>query len=204
MSSDAPPTRRGVVYKDLLPIPATTTPAGTTPDTTSRTASPHTMSSSPSPTPSSSSTRAPALHDQTTLSHALATTSHHHEETGIVQRAGAADSEVVNLGWNEPKQAIAAPLVGGLDNEELWLLVRRFNKQIYHVKQYPIRADVPVAGGLDLNIADEEEFSPDKLRANGERAYMTVAIGVLGAVKQVARLRSWRETRRTAWFCTVS
>lgn len=31
-----------------------------------------------------------------------------------------------------------------------------------------------VPGGLDLNIADEDEFSPDKLRATIERLYMTV------------------------------
>jgi hypothetical protein len=61
-----------------------------------------------------------------------------------------------------------------------------------------------VPGDLDLNIADEEEFSPDKLRANIERLYMTVIIGVIGAVKHIARLRSWREKRRTAAFCTVS
>lgn len=58
-------------------------------------------------------------------------------------------------------------------------------------------------GGLDLNIADDEEFSPDKLRANLERLYMTIGVGVLAAVKHVARLRSWRETRRTAWFAGV-
>lgn len=37
-------------------------------------------------------------------------------------------SEVKDLGWNEPKENIASPLVGGLNNEELWLLIRRFNK----------------------------------------------------------------------------
>ena len=58
-------------------------------------------------------------------------------------------------------------------------------------------------GGLDLNIADEDEFSPDKLRANIERLYMTVIIGVMGFGKHIARLRSWREPRRTAAFCTV-
>jgi hypothetical protein len=36
--------------------------------------------------------------------------------------------EVVDLGWNEPKELVAKPLVGGLGNEDLWLLVRRFNK----------------------------------------------------------------------------
>lgn len=70
---------------------------------------------------------------------------------------------------------------------------------MYHVKAIPN----PVPGGLDLNIADEEEFSPDKLRANLERLYMTVIIGLLATVKHIARLRSWRETRRTAWFTGV-
>jgi hypothetical protein len=41
---------------------------------------------------------------------------------------------------------------------------------MYHVKE--ITTAPP--GGLDLNIADEEEFSPDKLRANIERLYMTI------------------------------
>jgi hypothetical protein len=36
--------------------------------------------------------------------------------------------EIVDLGWNEPKELVAKPLVGGLGNEDLWLLVRRFNK----------------------------------------------------------------------------
>jgi hypothetical protein len=41
---------------------------------------------------------------------------------------------------------------------------------MYHVKE--IVTAPP--GGLDLNIADEEEFSPDKLRGNVERLYMTI------------------------------
>ncbi|KAJ7262333.1 hypothetical protein C8J57DRAFT_1513345 [Mycena rebaudengoi] len=88
------------------------------------------------------------------------------------------------------------PLIAGLENEELWLLIRRFNKQMYHVKEYPY----PLPGKLDLNIADEEEFSPDKLRANLERLYVTVGLSVISIVKHVARLRSWRETRRTSVF----
>lgn len=70
---------------------------------------------------------------------------------------------------------------------------------MYHVKE----VTGPVPGNLDLNIADEEEFSPDKLRATIERLYMTVLIGLLGAVKHVARLRSWRESKRTAAFAGV-
>ena len=71
---------------------------------------------------------------------------------------------------------------------------------MYHVKEYVH----PPPGDLDLNVADEEEFSPDKLRANLERLYMTIGLGAMGFGKQIVRLRSWRETRRTAWFCTVS
>jgi len=33
---------------------------------------------------------------------------------------------------------------------------------------------VPVPGGLDFNVADEDEFSPDKLRSGVERLYMEV------------------------------
>ena len=57
--------------------------------------------------------------------------------------------------------------------------------------------------GLDLNIADEDEFSPDKLRANLERLYMTAIVGLMGFAKHIARLRSWREPRRTAGFLVV-
>ena len=70
---------------------------------------------------------------------------------------------------------------------------------MYHVKAIP---EAP-PGGLDLQGANEDEFSPDKLRANIERLYMTVIIGLLGFGKHIARLRSWREPRRTAGFAVV-
>ena len=104
------------------------------------------------------------------------------------------------MGWGDHPKDVPQPLVGGLPNEELWTLVRRFNKQMYHVKA----TNAPLLGGLDLNIVDEDEFSPDKLRSNLERLYMTVIIGLMGFGKQIARLRSWREPRRTAGFCAVS
>jgi hypothetical protein len=70
---------------------------------------------------------------------------------------------------------------------------------MYHVKAIP---EAP-PGGLDLYVADEDEFSPDKLRANIERLYMTVIVGLIGFGKHIARLRSWREPRRTAGFAGV-
>ncbi|KAI8624146.1 hypothetical protein F5Y19DRAFT_480915 [Xylariaceae sp. FL1651] len=156
---------------DILPIPATVAPV-TDPDKRDT---------------------ANSLTEEPTLSHALAMGDH--DEKGHVQHAR--DDEVVDLGWNEMKENIPTPLVGGIGNEDLWLLIRRFNKQIYHVKEVP--STVP--GDLDLNISDDEEFSPDKLRATVERFYMTVVIGLLAVVKHIARLRSWRETRRTSCFC---
>ena len=63
---------------------------------------------------------------------------------------------------------------------------------------------IPPLGGLDLNAAEEDEFSPDKLRASLERLYMTVIVGMVAFGKHIARLRSWREPRRTAGFCAVS
>ncbi|GIZ37584.1 hypothetical protein CKM354_000102700 [Cercospora kikuchii] len=140
-----------------------------------------------------------SLADKPTASHALAMAAHDepHNEKGAAQISH--DDEVKDLGWQDHVDKIPNPLVGGMLNEELWVLVRRFNKQMYHVKEYPYA----VPGNLDLNIADEEEFSPDKLRANIERLYMTVGIGLMTLGKHIARIRSWRETRRTSYFAAA-
>lgn len=137
----------------------------------------------------------PSLEDSPTLSHALAVADH--DEKGMAQEEH--DDETKDLGWRKEEQKIPDPLVGGLPNDELWLLIRRFNKQMYEVKAI----SRPVPGNLDLNIADEDEFSPDKLRAGIERLYMTVIVGALGLFKHIQRLRSWRELRRTSAFCAA-
>ncbi|KAJ7054900.1 hypothetical protein C8F01DRAFT_1322399 [Mycena amicta] len=159
--------------KDFLPIPDTLAPV-TDPEQTQV---------------AHSITQAP------TDSHALAQVEQ--EDQGAAQEGH--DAEVMDLGWNQHPANVAKPLIGGLENEELWLLIRRFNKQMYHVKEYPY----PLPGKLDINIADEEEFSPDKLRASLERLYVTVGLAVIFIVKHLARLRSWRETRRTSVCCGV-
>lgn len=66
-----------------------------------------------------------SMAEEPTLSHALAVDDH--EEKGRAQ-LDHEEEDVVDLGWNEKKERIAAPLVGGLNNEDLWLLIRRFNK----------------------------------------------------------------------------
>ncbi|KAL9101654.1 MAG: hypothetical protein Q9163_003110 [Psora crenata] len=142
-------------------------------------------------------TVSPTTLDIPSESHALANV--HHEEKGAAQMPHR-EGEVCDMGWHEHSQDVPRPLVGGLPNEELWTLIRRFNKQIYYVKA----TNDPLLGGLDLNVVKEDEFSPDKLRSNVERLYMTVIIGIISLGKHIARLRSWREPKRTAAFCAVS
>lgn len=59
-----------------------------------------------------------------TDSHALAQVEQ--EEKGAAQQGH--DAEVLDLGWNQHPNKVAKPLIDGLENEELWLLIRRFNK----------------------------------------------------------------------------
>lgn len=60
-----------------------------------------------------------------TISHVLA--NQDHDEKGAAQ-FDHGQTEVKDLGWNEHVSDVPTPLVGGLPNEELWTLVRRFNK----------------------------------------------------------------------------
>ena len=66
----------------------------------------------------------PLLEQNTSESHALAT--EHQELTGAAQEAGK-EARITNLGWQANANGVAT-LVGGIPNEELWTLVRRFNK----------------------------------------------------------------------------
>ncbi len=68
------------------------------------------------------------LHEEASMSHALAVSDH--DEKGLAQHAH--DLEVKDVGWNEAEKNIPSPLVGGLANDDLWVLVRRFNK-VMHV-----------------------------------------------------------------------
>ncbi|KAF2665431.1 hypothetical protein BT63DRAFT_377612 [Microthyrium microscopicum] len=137
------------------------------------------------------------MHEEPTESHSIAMAEP--DERGTIQSEAIHGQEVVDLGWNEDAKNISNPLIGGVKNEDLWILVRRFNKQMFHLKE----TKAQVSGGLDLNAVDDEEFSPDKLRSHLERFYMTVIVGFVSAFNHIARLRSWRETRRTSIFAGV-
>ena len=119
MSGDTGP---GTGLKDLLPVPAENTGTLQASDSTGSWTS-------------AGSDVAGGVQEGPTLSHALATEDH--DQKGHAQLDH--EKEVKDLGWNEPKHEIPAPIVGGMDNEELWLLVRRFNKVgSNHRYRYPV------------------------------------------------------------------
>ncbi|KAL7805885.1 hypothetical protein V8C26DRAFT_417240 [Trichoderma gracile] len=137
-----------------------------------------------------------------TASHALAEESI--QTGGEAASKGASqlqhdDVEVKNIGWNQKAQYIPQPVVGGLRNEELWTLIRRFNQHIFEVRSI----DAAPLADLDMNVAEDDAFSPDKMRATLERFYMTVVVSLVSLWKHIARLRSWRERKRTASFLAV-
>jgi hypothetical protein len=49
------------------------------------------------------------------------------DDKGLVQKAGNIE-ETTNIGWGVSPSAIEEPLVAGLSNEDLWMLIRRFDK----------------------------------------------------------------------------
>lgn len=137
-----------------------------------------------------------------TASHALAEESanlDNDEELKGAAQIEHGEIEVRNLGWNDYASNVPVPLVGGLENEQLWTLIRRFDKQMFHVK----KIEEPPLGTLDLTNATNEECSPEKLRAQIERFYMVVVVNLFSFWKHVVRLRSWREDKRTSCFLAV-
>ncbi|CAG8032075.1 unnamed protein product [Penicillium nalgiovense] len=114
----------------------------------------------------------PEIPEGPTESHVLSQVEQ--DEKGLSQKAGDT-TELTNIGWGGSPDATEEPLVAGLSNEDLWMLIRRFDKQVYRVKAVP---DAPVQR-LDLTRKDDDEFSPDKLRATLERFYTTVIVYAL-------------------------
>ncbi|KAL2870158.1 DUF3292 domain-containing protein [Aspergillus lucknowensis] len=132
-----------------------------------------------------------------TDSHAISQVKPEEGPRGLVHKAGESEG-ISDIGWGK-SDIIEERIIPGISNEDLFLLIRRFNKQIYNVKAVP---DAPLQR-LDLNRAGDDHFSPDKLRATLERFYTTIIIGLTGFVKHIARLRSWKEPVRTSAFCSA-
>lgn len=124
-----------------------------------------------------------------------------------VKQHDAADEEALDADtknvWANPEQ-VPKEVVEGIDNEDLWKIIRRFDKQMYHVKAIPGEKRGPFPEKeMDLVNAVDEEFSPDRLRSNVERLYINFVVGSAAFFKHIARLRAWTEFNRTASWCAV-
>ncbi|PTD04673.1 hypothetical protein FCULG_00001166 [Fusarium culmorum] len=69
--------------------------------------------------------------------------------------------------------------------------------RVFHLKHTPNHPE----NEMDLEVAEQEQFSPNKLRAQLERVYMGAILGFIISRQHISRLQSWREPRRTAAFC---
>lgn len=110
----------------------------------------------------------------------------------------AIEPELDDLGWSEEPN-VPIPVLHGMKNESLWLLVRRFNKQTYRVKALEDHSN----RDFDMYISNKEQFQPDKLKATFERIYVNVVVGVVAFIQHITRVRSWSEPKRTAGFMIV-
>lgn len=107
----------------------------------------------------------------------------------------AIEPDLSDLGWSE-EPSMPIPVLHGMRNESLWMLVRRFNNQTYRVRAIE---NAP-SKDLDMYVSNKEQFSPDKLKSTFERFYVNVVVGAVAFLKHIARLRSWSEPIRTGLF----
>ncbi|OJJ07859.1 hypothetical protein ASPVEDRAFT_178766 [Aspergillus versicolor CBS 583.65] len=86
----------------------------------------------------------------------------------------------------------------GIRDEDLWRLIRRFDKQVGHVQSVPRTSQQ-----LDLNRSAEEQFPPAKLQKTIERFYISVIVKFGLFFNHINHLRSWEDPRRTGTFFAV-
>lgn len=60
------------------------------------------------------------------------------DEKGLSQKAGDS-AEITDLGWTKPLEHIEGPLIAGIPNEDLWMLIRRFDKVYSTIKTPCVR-----------------------------------------------------------------
>lgn len=75
---------------------------------------------------------AQSLADAPTMSHALAVDDHDVKGEAQLSHNG----EIKDLGWTDDVDQIVNPLVGGMPNQDLWVLIRRFNKVSWPVEAF--------------------------------------------------------------------
>lgn len=139
------------------------------------------------------------MEDVPTASHALAHESIARIDPQTKDRNSRIEHNTLQAagsGWQGEITTPTQSYITGIGSKDLWTLIRRFNKQIFHVK----RIDKRSLSNLDMNIAAGENITAEKLQAHAERLYMTVVINFLSFYKHMVRLRSWREQRTFIFF----
>ncbi|KAM0120998.1 hypothetical protein ACP6JC_002371 [Aspergillus fumigatus] len=71
-----------------------------------------------------------------TDSHVLSQVKPEEEDRGLAQKAGVTN-DVSDIGWGESDK-IEERIVTGLSNEDLWMLIRRFNKTEQYIQVYSV------------------------------------------------------------------
>ncbi|TVY35041.1 hypothetical protein LOCC1_G006893 [Lachnellula occidentalis] len=122
-----------------------------------------------------------------------------HDFKGEVQRQPLLDGKVKDLGWHKKLNEMPDPLIGGLSNPALFARIRRFNKDVFDVQALRLAK----TNDLDLTEAWDNDHKTDKLTLHLQRAYLSIVLPLASLGKQLSRLRSWKETRRTAAFCII-
>ncbi|KAG6016110.1 hypothetical protein E4U43_004239 [Claviceps pusilla] len=111
----------------------------------------------------------------------------------------AADAQDKPTAWTTDESAAQTwPVLSNLTNQQLWALIRRFNRQVFAVRTID-NTPGPLTA-MDMNVGVVDDLSPERLRAHIERLYMTVLVSLYASYKHVVRLRSWREKQRTMLF----
>jgi hypothetical protein len=72
--------------------------------------------------------------DAPTDSHALAHADL--EVKGLVHKSPDTDA-TTDIGWTQQPQEFDEPIVGGISNDDLWMLIRRFNKVCNALRSWP-------------------------------------------------------------------
>lgn len=121
------------------------------------------------------------------------------EDGAVAANTGRDEVDVEDLGWKDTDQTVPQPIITGLPNDTLFTLIRRFDNQVFYVRT----VNKPPLANLDMNISEDEEFSPEKLRARLERLYTSVIVQLISGWKHIVRLRSWNEQQRTSTYLAV-
>lgn len=63
------------------------------------------------------------------------------DEKGLAEQAGDTTT-TTDIGWNQDPEDVDGRIVAGLSNEDLWMLIRRFNKAcaLYLEEKYILTA----------------------------------------------------------------